>query len=60
MIVSSCFESGLGLNQLFHLAGEWAPDQAPGLDTRRWLAADLLDATGKPDLSLLEPLFHRD
>lgn len=60
VIVSSCFESGLGLNQLFHLAGEWAPDQAPGLDTKRWLAADLLDATGKPDLSLLEPLFHRD
>ncbi len=48
VIVSSCFESGLGLNQLFHLAGEWAPDQAPGLDTKRWLAADLLDATGNP------------
>lgn len=60
VIVSSCFESGVGLNQLFHLAGEWAPEQAPGLDTRRWLAADLLDAAGKPDPSLLEPLFHHD
>ncbi|HGY5237899.1 o-succinylbenzoate synthase [Aeromonas salmonicida] len=60
VIVSSCFESGVGLGQLARLAGEWAPDQAPGLDTKRWLASDLLDTQGKPDLSLLEPLFHRD
>ena len=37
VIVSSCFESGLGLGQLARLAGS-GPDQAPGLDTRRWLA----------------------
>lgn len=41
VIISSCFESDLGLNQLFHLAGEWAPEQAPGLDTRRWMAGNL-------------------
>ncbi|MNM48806.1 o-succinylbenzoate synthase [compost metagenome] len=60
VIVSSCFESGIGLGQLARLAGEWAPDQAPGLDTRRWLARDLLDKQGQPDPSLMEPLFHRD
>ncbi|MFQ2367892.1 o-succinylbenzoate synthase [Aeromonas enteropelogenes] len=60
VIISSCFESGLGLNQLFHLAGEWAPGQAPGLDTRRWMAADLLNEAGEPDTSALETLFYRD
>ncbi|MFC5706977.1 o-succinylbenzoate synthase [Aeromonas eucrenophila] len=60
VIVSSCFESGVGLGQLARLAGEWAPEQAPGLDTRRWMTGDLLDKQGQPDLSLLEPLFHRD
>lgn len=60
VIVSSCFESGVGLGQLARLAGEWAPDQAPGLDTRRWLARDLLDKQGQPDPSRMEPLFHRD
>ena len=60
VIVSSCFESGLGLNQLFRLASEWAPEQAPGLDTRRWMAGDLLGEDGKPDLSRLEQLYYRD
>ncbi|MFM4650648.1 o-succinylbenzoate synthase [Aeromonas bivalvium] len=60
VIVSSCFESGVGLNQLFHLAGEWAPDQAPGLDTRRWLASDLLGADGQPDPACLETLYLSD
>lgn len=60
VIISSCFESDLGLNQLFHLAGEWAPEQAPGLDTRRWMAGNLLGEDGKPDLSRLEQLYYRD
>ena len=60
VIISSCFESDLGLNQLFHLAGEWAPEQAPGLDTRRWMAGNLLGDDGKPDLSRLEQLYYRD
>ncbi|MFB2865258.1 o-succinylbenzoate synthase [Aeromonas sp. MdU4] len=60
VIISSCFESDLGLNQLFHLAGEWAPEQAPGLDTRRWMAGNLLGDDGKPDLDQLEQLFYRD
>ena len=58
--VSSGFESGAGLGQLARRAGEWAPDQAPGLDTRRWLARDLLDKQGQPVPSLMTPLFHRD
>ena len=32
---------------------------AHALVARGW-RVDLLDAAGKPDLSLLEPLFHRD
>ncbi|WOE66025.1 o-succinylbenzoate synthase [Aeromonas allosaccharophila] len=60
VIISSCFESDLGLNQLFHLASEWAPEQAPGLDTRRWMAGNLLGDDGKPDLSRLEKLYYRD
>ncbi|MEB8285420.1 o-succinylbenzoate synthase [Aeromonas veronii] len=60
VIISSCFESDLGLNQLFHLAGEWAPEQAPGLDTRRWMAGNLLGEDGKPDLRQLEKLYYRD
>lgn len=60
VIISSCFESSLGLNQLSRLAGEWAPEQAPGLDTRRWMAGDLLDSDGKPDVSQLTQLFLRD
>ena len=60
VIISSCFESDLGLNQLFHLAGEWAPEQAPGLDTRRWMAGNLLGENGKPELSRLEQLYYRD
>ncbi|MCS3461358.1 o-succinylbenzoate synthase [Aeromonas sp. BIGb0445] len=60
VIVSSCFESGVGLGQLARLAAEWAPDQAPGLDTRRWLASDLLGADGEPDPACLETLYLRD
>ncbi|MGL4250652.1 MAG: o-succinylbenzoate synthase [Aeromonas sp.] len=57
VIISSCFESDLGLNQLFKLAGEWAPEQAPGLDTHRWMAGTLLGEDGKPDLGRLEQLY---
>ncbi|MGL5029979.1 MAG: o-succinylbenzoate synthase [Aeromonas sp.] len=60
VVVSSSFESGLGLNQLFQLAAQWAPDQAPGLDTQRWMAGDLLDSEGKPDERQLTQLFFHD
>ncbi|MGL5037090.1 MAG: o-succinylbenzoate synthase, partial [Aeromonas sp.] len=60
VVVSSSFESGLGLNQLFQLAAQWAPDQAPGLDTQRWMAGDLLDSEGKPDARQLTQLFFHD
>ncbi|WP_375056663.1 o-succinylbenzoate synthase [Zobellella sp. DQSA1] len=56
VIVSSSFESGLGLAQLAGLAAEWAPGQAPGLDTAGWLAADVLGADGRPDPARLECL----
>jgi O-succinylbenzoate synthase len=58
VIVSSSFESALGLGQLARLAAEWAPRQAPGLDTHRWVAGDyLLDEYGQPIPELLEPLY---
>ncbi|MBZ6064614.1 o-succinylbenzoate synthase [Aeromonas schubertii] len=60
VIVSSCFESGLGLGQLARLGQQWAPQQAPGLDTRRWLAEDLLAADGTPDLSKLIQVWQHD
>ncbi len=56
VVVSSSYESGLGLGQLRHLAAEWAPGQAPGLDTARALAADLLDLRGRPDTASLQCL----
>ncbi|MGL5948637.1 MAG: o-succinylbenzoate synthase [Aeromonas sp.] len=57
VVISSCFESGLGLSHLARLAAQWAPNQAPGLDTQRWLARDLLGADGLPDRAQLTPLF---
>lgn len=42
-IISSCFESGLGLIALAHLAAAITEDDIPvGLDTYSWLGADIL------------------
>lgn len=60
IVVSSSFESGVGLSQLAKLASEWDPQQPPGLDTRRWLRHDLLTAEGEPDLQQLECLWQHD
>ena len=47
MVVSSSFESGLGLVQLARLASEWAPDEPPGLDTGHWLAGRVTNLAGE-------------
>ncbi len=41
MVISSCYESQLGNRLLAQLASEWAPEQAPGLDTLRYFTASL-------------------
>ncbi|MEL7979314.1 o-succinylbenzoate synthase [Vreelandella titanicae] len=47
VVVSSSFESGLGLVQLARLASEWAPDEPPGLDTGHWLAGRVTNLAGE-------------
>ena len=42
VIISSCYESQLGNRQLAQLASEWAPEQAPGLDTLSYFTTNLL------------------
>ncbi|QFI56016.1 o-succinylbenzoate synthase [Aeromonas simiae] len=58
VIVSSCFESGLGLAQLAQLGAEWDPQQAPGLGTRRFLAQDLMGKEGAPEMSQLDTVWQ--
>lgn len=60
IVISSSFESDLGLDQLARLATEWAPEQAPGLDTRHWLAHGLLDSHGQPRLEPLTCLYRHE
>ena len=44
IVVSSSFESGVGLGMLVQLAAAFSRDELPvGLDTYRWLAADVLE-----------------
>ena len=59
-VVSSSFESDLGLGLLARLAAEWAPDEPPGLDTRRWLAKGLLAPNGLPERDALIRLHRSD
>ncbi|MGO3347036.1 MAG: o-succinylbenzoate synthase, partial [Halomonadaceae bacterium] len=47
VVVSSSFESDLGLGLLARLAGEWAPKEPPGLDTGHWLTERLTTTTGE-------------
>ncbi|WP_447927834.1 o-succinylbenzoate synthase [Vreelandella sp. EE27] len=46
VVVSSSFESDLGLGLLSRLAREWAPGQPPGLDTADSLAERITDERG--------------
>ncbi|CAM0553835.1 o-succinylbenzoate synthase [Halomonas sp. IOP_14] len=47
VVVSSSFESDLGLGLLARLASEWAPNEPPGLDTGHWLTERLITTTGE-------------
>ncbi|MBR9903395.1 MAG: o-succinylbenzoate synthase [Gammaproteobacteria bacterium] len=46
VVISSSFESDLGLGLLARLASEWAPNEPPGLDTGHWLTERVTDAAG--------------
>ena len=46
VVVSSSFESDLGLGLLARLASEWAPNEPPGLATGQWLAGRLVNVAG--------------
>ena len=41
VVFSSCYESQVGNRLLAQLASEWAPEQAPGLDTLRYFTTSL-------------------
>ncbi|MCA8863024.1 MULTISPECIES: o-succinylbenzoate synthase [unclassified Halomonas] len=47
VVISSSFESDLGLVQLARLASEWAPDEPPGLDTGHWLTGRVTNLAGE-------------
>ena len=65
-VISSSFESGLGLLALAELAAcVSGRDTAAGLDTWRWLESDVLDGPfpvsgGRVDLSGTVPSVHVD
>lgn len=46
VVISSSFESDLGLGLLARLASEWAPNEPPGLDTGHWLTDRLVNVAG--------------
>ncbi|MEL7967212.1 o-succinylbenzoate synthase [Vreelandella neptunia] len=47
VVISSSFESDLGLRLLSRLASVWAPDEPPGLDTGHWLTERVTTETGE-------------
>lgn len=47
VVISSSFESDLGLGLLARLASEWAPNEPPGLDTGHWLIERVTTACGE-------------
>jgi O-succinylbenzoate synthase len=55
LVISSSFESGLGLSVLTVLASNPRLRQPAGLDTFRWLAADVLDPPFAPEMGALRP-----
>ena len=57
VVISSSFESDLGLGQLARLAGEWAPNEPPGLDTGHWLTERVTTATGEVKTDSLHCLY---
>ncbi|MBT2774753.1 o-succinylbenzoate synthase [Halomonas sp. ISL-60] len=47
VVISSSFESDLGLGLLSRLASEWAPDEPPGLDTGHWFTERVATTAGE-------------
>ncbi|GEN26571.1 o-succinylbenzoate synthase [Halovibrio variabilis] len=58
VVISSSFESDLGLGLLGRLASEWAADEPPGLDTGHWLAARVTNALGEVMTNSLHCLYR--
>ena len=57
VVISSSFESDLGLGQLARLASEWAPSEPPGLDTGHWLTERMTTAGGEVITDSLKCLY---
>ncbi|MGP9764260.1 o-succinylbenzoate synthase [Halomonas sp. AOP13-D3-9] len=57
VVISSSFESDLGLGQLARLASEWAPNEPPGLDTGHWLTERMITASGEVITDSLKCLY---
>jgi len=57
VVLSSSFESEVGVRHLAQLAAHWAPDVPAGLDTLRYFDDAVLDVDGEPDRSKLDRLW---
>lgn len=57
VVISSSFESDLGLGLLARLASEWAPTEPPGLDTGHWLTNHVMNPTGDVKTDSLHCLY---
>ena len=57
VVISSSFESDLGLGLLARLASEWAPHEPPGLDTGHWLTECVTTASGEVITDKLKCLY---
>ncbi|MFS8149087.1 o-succinylbenzoate synthase [Vreelandella titanicae] len=57
VVISSSFESDLGLGLLSRLASEWAPHEPPGLDTGHWLTERMTTAGGEVITDSLKCLY---
>jgi len=60
VVVSSSFESDLGLGLLARLASEWAPHEPPGLDTGLWLTERVTTAGGEVMTESLHCLYKME
>lgn len=58
VVISSSFESDLGLGLLARLASESAPTEPPGLDTGHWLIERVTTATGEVMTDNFKCLYH--
>jgi O-succinylbenzoate synthase len=58
VVVSSCHESQLGNRLLAQLAAEWAPEQAPGLDTLRYFESSVLTNQHHVDTKKLQLIWQ--